>query len=129
MLRYTYHLTNLQLESRIIYENAKVYSQKVSWEKPKDSIESEWVYIGIKDNMESITTIIQDFFITNQLYVAFTRNASFELDTEFIFEKIQPLAGRVNFSVWDASFQNVIEFNIIGVYRTGRRNAASLGIF
>ncbi len=111
------------MESRIIYENAKVYSQKVRWDKPKNSAESEWVYIGIKDNMESITTIIQDFFITNQLYIVFARNASFETDKEFVFEKIEPLIGRVNFSVWDASFQNVIEFNIIGVYRTGRRNA------
>ena len=107
------------MDSRIIFESAKTYIQTVTWIKPKIDAESEWIHIGINNNAMTIENIIKDYFITDELFVALTRNKSFESDKETITYKIQPLIGIADFTIWDWSFQKVLEFNKIGVYRTG----------
>ncbi len=107
------------MDSRIIFESAKTYIQTVTWIKPKIDKESEWIHIGINNNVVTIENIIEDYFITDELYVGLTRNESFESNKETITDKIQPLIGITDFTIWDWSFQKVIEFNKIGVYRKG----------
>ena len=107
------------MDSRIIFESAKTYIQTVTWIKPKNDAESEWIHIGNNNNEMTIEKIIQDYFITDELYVALTRNESFESNKESISDKIQPIIGTQDFTIWNWSFQKVIEFNKIGVYRKG----------
>ena len=111
------------MDSRIIYESAKTYIRKVTWTKPLNSEDTEWEYIGTADNIENITKIIQEFFLTDQLYVAQSKHESFETNKEFIADKIKPLIGKSDFSIWDLSFQKVIEFNQIGVCRRGNNTS------
>jgi hypothetical protein len=107
------------VDSRIIYESAKTYIQKITWSKPSNNADSEWVFIDTEDNIDNITKIIQDFFITEQLYIALNRHQSFVTDNEIIGDKITPLIGKTDFSIWNSSFEKVIQFNKIGVYRKG----------
>lgn len=111
-----------EMDSRTIYESNKTYLRNVTWKKPKDS-DSEWRYVETKDTIDNLTKIISDFFITERLCIAVGRQDSFETEKACITEKIQSLIGNMDFSVWDDPFQNVIEFNKIGVYRTGRNES------
>ena len=107
------------MDSRIIYESAKTYIKNVTWTKPLNSVDTEWEYIDTTNNIENITKTIQDFLITDQLFIALSRHESFETDKELIADKIRPLIGKTDFSIWNFSFQKVIEFNKIGVFRKG----------
>ena len=107
------------MDSRIIFESAKTYIRSVNWMKPKIDAESEWIHISNNNDVTTIECIIQDYFITDHLYVAVKRNDSFESDKKSIIHKIQPLLGKADFTIWNRSFQKVIEFNKIGVYRKG----------
>jgi hypothetical protein len=107
------------MDSRLIFESANTYTRKINWEKPEINLDSEWVYIGTSNNLNAIEKIIKDFFITGELYVAYNRNDSFSTNKELIANKIQPLIGVADFSIWNWSFQKVIEINKIGVYRKG----------
>jgi hypothetical protein len=107
------------MDSRLIFESANTYSRKIEWVKPEINSESEWVYIGTSDNLNEIEKIIQDYFISDELYVALNRNESFSTNKEQIADKIQRLIGVESFSIWNLSFQKVIEINKIGVYRKG----------
>ena len=106
------------MDSRLIYESSKTYIQNVTWTKPS-GVDSEWLHIGTGDNIAAVEKIIRDYFITDDLYVAINRQESFEINKEFIAERIRPLIGKEDFSIWNWTFQKVIEFNKIGVYRTG----------
>ncbi len=103
------------MNSRLIYECSKTCIHNINWIFPENSKVSEWRCFEIDD----ISKIIQDFFITNKLYVAINRNKSFESELTDIVDKIKRLIGEVDFCIWDLSFQKVIEFHKINVYRKG----------
>ncbi len=107
------------MDSRIIYESAKTYIQNIAWVKPKNSTDSEWVYIDTQNNIDNIIKIIQNFLISDQLYVAINRQESFEIDKKLTLNNIKSYIGTVDFSIWDFQFNKVIEFNKIGIYRIG----------
>ncbi|MFN5846437.1 MAG: hypothetical protein ACK46O_12085, partial [Flavobacteriia bacterium] len=95
------------MDSRLIFESAYTYLRKIQWVKPALNSESEWVYIGTSNNLNEIEKIIHDYFITDELYVACNRNESFSTNKEQIADRIQPLIGVEDFSIWNWSFQKV----------------------
>jgi hypothetical protein len=69
--------------------------------------------------MMNYEKVILYYFITNELYVSLNRRESFQTNKQSIINKIKPLIGTEDFSIWNWSFQKVIEFNKIGIYRIG----------
>ena len=109
------------MDSINIYESAKTYIQSVTWIIQKNSNDSEWIFIGTQNNLEDITKNIQDFLVSDQLYIVINRRESFKTDKKLINDNIKPLIGNVDFSIWNFQFDTVIEFNKIGIYRVGKR--------
>lgn len=110
------------MDSRLIFESARTHLRNVNWSKPIDSLDSEWIVLDSKNNFEPVFTVIENFFITDQLYIALSRNASFESDKNKMVNDLLPLIAKEDFSIWNLTFQKVIEFNKIGVYRKGINN-------
>jgi hypothetical protein len=108
------------MDSRIIFESAKTYIYTVEWIKAKIGFESEWIYFGNPTEL-NLKTIINEYFNEDVLFVALHRNDSFQSNRESIAEEIQHLMGTADFTIWNHTFQKVIEFNKMGVYRKGSK--------
>jgi len=107
------------MDTRIIYECAKTYIGNVSWIFERK--ESEWIYVGARENILFLEKLINDFFDTDKsLYIALGRNDSFGVEKENIVDKIIPLvSNNTDFTIWNLSFQKVIEYSKIDVCRMG----------
>lgn len=110
------------MDSRLIFESARTHLRNVTWSKPIESLDSEWIVLDSKNNFELLFNTIENYFITDQLYIAWSRNASFESDKNKMLKDLMPLFAKENFSIWNSTFEKVIEFNKIGVYRKGIYN-------
>lgn len=108
------------MESRLIYESNKTYLNKVIWNFSKH--ESEWNFIGHESiDEEEIRKIIEQNFSEDNLYFVLNRNDSIELNKTEIPKKILDIFRDENFTIWNFTFQKVIEFNKNGVFRIGTR--------
>lgn len=83
--------------------------------------ESEWIHFGTGSEIDikMVTTIIDQFFADNTLYLVTTRKDSLEINKNEIQESFLSLLGYKDFLIWDTQFLNVIEFNKIGICRQG----------
>ena len=109
------------MESRLIYKANEHLKSKVKWIKVT---ESEWIYRGSNGDvrLEIVSEHIKRHFVDSNFYVALNRNESFVSNSQTILTDIKKLVGMKDFLLWDFSFEKVIEFNHIGVFREGGSN-------
>lgn len=107
------------MDSRLIFAASGKLKPQVSWVK---NTETEWVYFGAGDevNQDIVRDILNNYFEDPLLRVCWTRHDSFELDKNDFFATTKDILGYQDFMVWDASFDQAIEFNKIGVFRYGK---------
>jgi hypothetical protein len=107
------------MNSRLIYIANERMKYHLRWPRLNGS---EWIYCGTANevNKEIVSKNIDSHFTENELYVALTRNDSFESNKKTIIASIEYILGFKNFTIWDKSFTSVIEFNKIGVFRCGK---------
>jgi hypothetical protein len=109
------------MESRLIYESSKTYLHKINWIRPIESPESEWIHFinNGEINKNLVLLSIEEHLNDSKIYVVKTRKNSLEINKEaFNFHIILSL-GKIDFIIWNASFNRAIEFNTIGVMRKG----------
>jgi hypothetical protein len=106
------------MNSRLIYRASKHMQRIVTWAMLTDT---EWVYCGAEQeiNKELVIANIKSHIIGFHLYVAYTREGSFETTQELVIDAIDKLLGFHDFLIWDTGFSSAIEFNHIGVFRRG----------
>ena len=65
------------MDSKLIYNSAKRYKFKVSWDKYGND---EWAYLGDSKEakLDFASKLILEFFTNENLFVAHTRTESFE---------------------------------------------------
>lgn len=82
-----------------------------------------WIYFGEPPeiNKEIIMQNINDHFMNNDLFISNTRTGSFQSTKQDVFDSIQNFLCVKDFSIWNSSFNRVIDFNKIGVLRCGIR--------
>jgi len=109
------------MESRLIYIASEHLKSKVNWIKVT---ESEWIYCGSNGDVkfEIVLEHINHHFLDSNFYIALNRSESIESNSQTIFRDIKELVGMKDFLLWDFSFEKVIEFNHIGVFRKGETN-------
>ena len=107
------------MDSRIIYSASEKMKGEIYWPKLTDT---EWIYFGSSDeiNEELVSERINSHFSDSDLYVAWTRDKSFESTKQNIIERMGNILGSENFIVWNSAFTEAIEFNKIGVLRCGK---------
>jgi len=111
---------NIELDSRLIFESDKIYHSKVSWSRPDDQADSEWIYCGLRDDfkIDLVLQTIEAQFRTDPLYLKHDRDDSSPITRLDLISRLQDLIG-LDFRVWDSKFENVLEFNNAGVFRRG----------
>ncbi len=108
------------MESRSIYEFNKIYLNKVIWNIFQN--QSEWHFIGNENvSEEKIRKIIDQNFSDDNLYMVLNRNNSQEISKTEISKKILKIYRDVNFTIWNMTFQKIVEFNNNGIFRIGTR--------
>jgi hypothetical protein len=82
---------------------------------------NEWIYCGIGDDTKEdvIDNMINEYFQHSVLYFVSNRKESCEINKQNILERIKKELGQNELFVWDVNFKKVIEFNKIGVMRSG----------
>ena len=105
------------MDSRLIFESSKTFLDKVEWTMGNHP-DSEWHNLEI-NSTNHLHLIIEEFFITETLHVTVGRNDSFTVNKNEIYNKIKDYYCKADFLIWNENFKKVIQFNRIGVYRTG----------
>jgi len=105
------------MESRLIYESNKTFTNKVDWNRKKGS-ETEWIYFELTQ-INTHEDIIRECFDRDVLHVSLGRHNSFTENKNGMFDKIKALLGVASFKIWDEAFTKTIEVSNIGVYRIG----------
>ncbi len=110
------------MDSRLIHKFDEVHHPQVVWTRKDASAESEWVYCGLGPdlNREVIMNAVEQQFHFEAVYLKQERNNSMVLTIPELLSKLETYIGQ-DFCVWDSKFENVIEFNEVGVFRVGRR--------
>lgn len=110
------------MDIHLIHKTSEKLKLKIDW---INHAETEWEYCGAAGEVkwDVVAETSTNFFHANRLFVATTRNGSFETDKDNLISSIQQLVGAKNFFVWSEDFQRVIEFNQIGIFRRGVFNA------
>ena len=108
------------MDTRLIFESHKTFKPKINWTEANNT-ESEWTTFDLtrEELIQHLYKVITDFFIADTLHVAIDRNNSFTIDKQNILEKIRALLNVSDFNIWNEQFTKTMEFNKIGVYRTG----------
>ena len=101
------------MDAHLIYSSSSHMKSVVTW--------SEWVYCGIGDDIKEdvIEKTVNEYFQGSLLYFVTNRKESEEMNKMKIFEMIKTRLGQIEISIWDSNFKKVIEFNKIGVMRSG----------
>lgn len=108
------------MESRLIYESNRIYSHNVIWKIFQN--ESEWNFIEYENiNEEKVRNIIEQNFSEDDLYLVLNRNDSQEISKTATPKKIIEIYRDTNFTIWNKTFQKIIEFNKNGIFRVGTR--------
>ncbi|QEC76398.1 hypothetical protein [Mucilaginibacter ginsenosidivorax] len=107
-------------DPHLIYAVADSKKNKITW--TKYTADSEWLYLGefANINRNLVIDAINAHFSEETLYVVTTRNGSRPVTKYTIEEDILSLLFIHNFTIWDAAFIQVIEFNKIGTMRCGQ---------
>ena len=109
------------LDAKLIYTASEAIKHKIVWDTT--SGESEWIYIGEGKEVNKVmvaAAIATHFKASSLLYIAVTRQNSFEADKETIQNSLEELAENRSFFIWDTTFRRAIEFYHIGVMRAGQ---------
>jgi hypothetical protein len=111
------------MDSRLIYESSKIYLQKIEWLKSSIESESEWIYLNFEENINEnvIGEIISNHLDSENLFIALTRNESFETKQKNIMSEIKGFLKTKDFVIWNQQFEKVIEFNKLGICRKGEK--------
>jgi len=104
------------MDPHLIYTISRsIKDNKIHWIKASN--DSEWVHFGV--NKQIAIDIIDNHFSNELLYVVFTRRKSVQTAKIDIEKMISALFGFQNFSIWDAEFKKIAQFNSIGTVRIG----------
>lgn len=114
----------MNLDSRLIYISHNTYICKVKWTKPTESADSEWIYIGLAEELKKILVfkILDEHFVDNGIYLSHSRGDSCQTTISAFKTNIHQYFGNWDFTLWDFTFTQVIQFNKIGVLRKGTIN-------
>ena len=101
------------MESHLIYTASSHMKGMANW--------NEWVYCGIEDDIKEdvISGSINEYFQDSVLYFVSNRKDSGEIDKQNILERLKQELGQNELFLWSTDFKKVIEFNKIGVMRSG----------
>jgi hypothetical protein len=108
------------MNSRLIYTIVNSGKLNIEW---KLDIDSEWIYIGIGEELkkEKVTSQIQNIFNSENLYIVLGRENSKEILINEVNTEILNRIGNENFKICDKDFTKFIEFNKIGIMRIGTK--------
>lgn len=114
----------MNLDSRLIYKSNNTYINKVMWTRPTESTDSEWIYIGLAEELKKIVVfkILDEHFADNGLYLSHSRGDSCQTTLTAFKTNIEQYVGTWDFTLWDLTFTQVIQFNKIGILRKGTIN-------
>ena len=111
------------MKSYIIFQINKTLIPKVEWVKFSIEDESEWQFIHVEKDLETKIfkekEIVKNHLRTDFFIFSLSRKGSAKISFSELIDKILLEYETRNFSVWDDKFQNVIEFNNVGIYRVG----------
>jgi len=109
------------LDSRLIYESNKTYIRKVQWTRPNENPESEWLYLGLADELKKDLAfkILDEHFADDGIYLSHERGDSFQTTITDFKAKVDKYIGTLDFTLWDLNFSKVIQFNKVGILRRG----------
>lgn len=101
------------MESNLIYTTSCHMRTIANW--------GEWIYCGIGADIKEdvITNAINEYFQDSILYFVSDRKESGEIDKQNILERIRRELGQKEIFLWDVNFKKAINFNKIGVMRSG----------
>jgi hypothetical protein len=106
------------MDSLLIHKTSEKLKFKIDWIKRS---ETEWIYCGAVGEVkwDVVAKELDEFFEGDIFYVATTRTRSFKINKEEFLLSIDTLVGNKSFFIWNESFKKIVEFNSIGVFRTG----------
>lgn len=112
------------MKSYIIFQINKTLITKVEWMKLFAEDESEWQFIRIEKGLETkvFKEIVKNHLRTDFFILSLSRKGSTRISFSQLIDRILLEYETQNFTVWDENFQNVIEFNNVGIYRVGTYN-------
>ena len=109
------------MKSYIIFQINKTLIPKVEWMKLSPEDEIEWQCIRVEKGLEIkvFKEIVKNHLTTDFFIFSLSRKGSTKISFSQLIDRILLEYETQNFTVWDENFQNVIEFNNVGIYRVG----------
>ena len=104
------------MNSRELYKAVEHLNTTITWSL-------EWIHFGADSEIdfELIKRTIHEFFGPEDIYLVHERTNSRKIQPSLTIDDIQDLLGTANFQLWNLELTKAIEFNRIGVMRTGRK--------
>lgn len=106
------------MDSRLLHKSTAFLKGKVKWDGDSHS---QWKSIGqgLERDFKVIVNVIFEHFGEQDLYLVRARTNSEKVLTSELMSKIKSIVGVEDFMLWSPDMTMAIEFNKIGVLRTG----------
>lgn len=112
------------MNSYLIFQINKTLIPKVEWIKLSSEGESEWQFISVEKGIKTkvFEEIVKNHLTTDFFIFSLSRKSSSRISYSELIDRILLEYETQNFIIWDDSFQNILEFNNVGIYRYGTYN-------